>query len=278
LKEFHESGYTVSDGILQRLAAPFMSSYSSKHANVPDHLDMLSMTSEMRYLETIVKNMNDRLFMRKWLEDDQERYRMMYSTLVFLACMAINPSIPSVQAFKNSDSLGTNLNSLSESDSSKIKSGFGSRTKQQIIHSWQKIHEKKTESFWVNGQVKELDLIRDCCGLWCMSHPLKRQLGKMEVTSGEQGDAISAYDIEHIVSNSYDIPSQASTDWSNGWNQPWNGVLLDSSINRKKGNTMLFLVGDDVVSSIRKKKELQQWWMRKNRIRWYQSAFRWFRS
>jgi hypothetical protein len=254
-----------------------MAPSGSKHTNAPDHLEMLSMTSEMRYLESIVKNMNDKSFMRRWLEDDQERYQMMYSTLVFLACMAINPSMTNIHEMKNSTAIEKSW-PLIDSESSKSKSGFALKTKQQIIHSWQKIHEKKTESFWVNGRLKELDLIQDCCGLWCMSHGLKKQTGKIEGPEGDHGDIISAFDIEHIVSNSYDIPTHASTDWSNGWNQAWNGVLLDSTINRKKGNTMLFLVGDDVVASIRKKKELQQMWMRKNRIRWYQSAFRWFRT
>lgn len=41
-----------------------------------------------------------------------------------------------------------------------------------------------------------------------------------------------------------------------------NGVLLDSKVNRKKGNTMLFLINEEMLNMITKKKQEQKDYLR----------------
>jgi hypothetical protein len=273
LKEFNESNYKIPNGIINKLVTSFVSVPTSTKKLTADHLDSVSMTQEIQYLKSIVGNMNNINYMKNWLESDQERYKMMYITLIFLACLAINPSLSVLNAaqaeynrqissyFAEGEPVTTKITS---------KNGFSVKIKQKIIQSWYKTHENQTVKVWIDEKPKEIALIKDCCGLWCISHSFKKEFGSFDSLDNEK-DIISAYDIEHIVSNSYDMPLNSVMDRSDGWNYPWNGVLLDSSINRKKGNTMLYLAGDEVVTRIRKKKELQQIWLTKNRVKWYQS-------
>ncbi|KAJ3345980.1 hypothetical protein HDU91_007170 [Kappamyces sp. JEL0680] len=86
-----------------------------------------------------------------------------------------------------------------------------------------------------------ITLVKDVVGLWTVSHATKNAVLS-------QVDAIQAYGADNADAS--------------------NGVLLDSRINRRKGNTMLFLVGDDIIQDIDTQKKAQRKWLR-SQYPWY---------
>lgn len=69
----------------------------------------------------------------------------------------------------------------------------------------------------------------DCVGLWVCDHPTK-------MAFLQDVDCVQAYDIEHIVSNSYGADNS----------DPNNGVLLDSRVNRTKVSRCFFTISGDI--------------------------------
>lgn len=94
-------------------------------------------------------------------------------------------------------------------------------------------------------------LVKDVVGLWTVDLGTKTQVLK-------DIDCINSYDIEHVVSNSYGADNSERI----------NGVLLDSKVNRGKGNTMLFLVPDHVLKGI-KNQYVQQAAFLRSLLPWY---------
>lgn len=76
-------------------------------------------------------------------------------------------------------------------------------------------------------------------------------------------EIIQAYNIEHIVSNSFGVDN---TDWRNG-------VPLHEKINKRKGNIMLFLYWDDL-EWIKSQKTKQFWFLARFTVKqWFMSHF-----
>ncbi|KAI8892900.1 hypothetical protein BC833DRAFT_610319 [Globomyces pollinis-pini] len=164
-----------------------------------------------KYLPVLIKCINDTRLMEKWLIDQQIQGKLAYKTLLFLFRTDMNPLTPK----------GT------------ITDGFSNTVRQQIIKNWKAKSKVKTIIIKSGGQTVAIELIKDCVGLWVCDHKTKQ-------THLSDIDCFQGFDVEHVISNSYGVDNNDIT----------NGVLLDSRINRKKSNTILFLVDIDVIQRI----------------------------
>lgn len=128
--------------------------------------------------------------------------------------------------------------------------GFSDRVKNSAINRFKKKHSQI-----LVFENQNVVLIKDAVGLWTTDLPTKKSVLK-------DVDCITSYDVEHIVSNSLGVDN----------NDCDNAIILDSVLNRKKGNQMLFLVNDEIIHYIRKKQIEQKKFLRSLRP-WY---LRWF--
>jgi hypothetical protein len=129
-------------------------------------------------------------------------------------------------------------------------SKFSKKTRNTIIENWYKSRKQKT----VKVGSERVQLIMDCVGLFTSD--------TKSVSILPNCDCIDSFDVEHIVSNSFGVDNEDTQ----------NGVLLDHVVNRKKGNTMLFLCSDDVRDYIIQKKEKQKQYL-KQFDPWYRRLF-----
>lgn len=129
--------------------------------------------------------------------------------------------------------------------------GFSEKIKSSVISEFK---SQNSMNLYYKGY--NIILIKDCVGLWTCDLKTKKNIL-------QDVDCIASYDIEHVVSNSYGVDN---TDLRNA-------VLLDSHLNRKKQNIMLFLIPNNLVYYIRRKRfqqniflSSQQYYNRKNLI------------
>ena len=132
-------------------------------------------------------------------------------------------------------------NGINPNFSSDAKGSFSFKTRKQIIKNWMARKDAtRIESVEYEGKFVKVKFVRDVVGLWTVDP-------KTKSTILPNIDCISSFDIEHIISNSYGADNDDVR----------NGVLLDSVINRKKGNTLLFLADESLLQFVRRK-QLEQ--------------------
>ncbi|KAJ3270762.1 hypothetical protein HDV01_007454 [Terramyces sp. JEL0728] len=125
---------------------------------------------------------------------------------------------------------------------------FASKAKHRIINEWKQVPGNIKQ---IEFNQKQVLLVKDCLGLWTADKVNKELVKDIE--------CIATYDVEHIVSNSFGADNNDHT----------NGVLLDSRINRTKGNMMLFLVGDDTHERVKQ--------LKKEQTRFFKSLKPWYK-
>ncbi|KAJ3320547.1 hypothetical protein HDV06_005170 [Boothiomyces sp. JEL0866] len=177
-----------------------------------------------KYASHISDSIKNERKMKNWQNDSKSfKAKMIYETLHFLHLSGIDPTKP-------------------------IQNGqFALRIKNRIINEWKQVPGNVK---LVVYKGKEVQLVKDCLGLWTVDKVNKDNLKDV--------DCIATFDIEHIVSNSFGTDNNDHT----------NGVLLDSRINRTKGNMMLFLVGDDIHERVQQLKKQQHQFL-KSLKPWY---------
>lgn len=185
---------------------------------------------KQKYFNEITETINNENLMNKWLNSEDLQGKMAYKTLKFLIRSGINPEHPK----------------------GKTNDGFSESFRTNIIKNWIK---RPNKTLYLNikyGSDKaNVKLIKDVLGVWTTDR-ITKEIYLKEI------DCISSFDIEHVVSNSYGADN----------NDLSNGVLLDSRVNRRKNNNMLFLVDLKMINFIKKLKKEQEKYI-KSVTPWY---------
>ena len=173
---------------------------------------------QQKYYDELVTLMHSPKFPLEFINSSSKQSQIAYKSLKFLADAGINPTLAS-------NAQGT----------------FSYKVRNLIIKNWIE-REGKTRVEMVNcgDEIRPVKFVQDVVGLWTVDMRSKQScLSKV--------DCISSFDVEHIISNSYGADNEDVK----------NGVLLDSVVNRKKGNTLLFLADDSLLAYIRRKQTMQ---------------------
>ena len=182
-----------------------------------------------KYYNEIISLMHSPTFPKDWISSVNKRAQVAFKSLKFLADAGINPTL-----------------------ASSATGSFSYKVKNAVIKGWMaRPGATRVETVFSGGKSREIEFVQDVVGLWTVDVKSKEEF------LSDVG-CISSYDVEHIISNSYGADND----------DVMNGVLLDSTVNRKKGNTLLFLADDALLAYIRRKQALQAKYFRLLRP-WY---------
>ncbi|KAI9205010.1 uncharacterized protein BJ171DRAFT_502649 [Polychytrium aggregatum] len=167
-----------------------------------------------KYIEQILTSVKDPAFMASWLQDTQVRGKLAYQVLKFLIRANLDPDRPNDAHIQSLDRPPV----------------FPESVKKTIVEHW------KTRPGHLIQCSNGIELILDVLGLWTVS-----ATDAKHAPFSSPDCCVHAFDIEHIVSNSFGTDNRDTE----------NGVILDSKVNRSKGNRMLFLLTDSEIDKIK---------------------------